>query len=253
MLARGRAEGKTSKSEGMKRIGSNTVLWLLTLLLLGCMDGFEPSLIETPRILALRAEPTDGEPDDEAFTLEALTHQVEALTWTACVVPWVPTEIGVECPALSFELPSDNGPLSASLRLSSYPIPDEYETFLTALYVLAESPTTDVPPAVLRVDLGSPPNNPPLVGVSLDGQSPTDWENNDEDTVEVAPIWGDDSSGEGTTTSFFTSRGAFSPWRVLDGGPSSLSLEDGEGSTILYVITRYLGEGTSWVRLELGP
>jgi len=238
----------------MKSIGSKARLSLLPLLFLqGCMDGFEPSLVETPRILALRAAPIPGEPDGEAFSLEALTHQVEALNWTACVVPWAPTESGVECPALSFELPTGDGPLSASLTLSAYPIPEEYETFLTALYVLAESPTADVPPAVLRVDLGSPPNNPPLMGLSLDGQSPGDWASEDKETVEVTPIWGDDSNGEGTTTSFFTSRGAFSPWRVLDGGPSSLRLDTGDEPTTVYVITRYLGEGTSWSRLELEP
>ena len=79
----------------MKRILKG-VLYLgsLWLLLPGCMDDFEPSLIEEPRILALRAEViTDGD-DAEAYRLEALRREAEA-DWVAPVAKHDAPQLGL--------------------------------------------------------------------------------------------------------------------------------------------------------------
>jgi hypothetical protein len=252
--ARGEMKNGTERNMNMRTNGSWALLSLLPVMLLqGCMDGFEPSLLESPRVLALRASPVTDDATGQSYRLQALAHGVDDLEWTACLSPWIPTETGVECPSITLDLSRGDAPLSASLELSTYPIPDPYRELLTTVYVLAEPKDPDVPPAVLTVDLISGPSNPPLDGITLDGANAANWSPGDDGTVEVTPVWSGELGGAGTTTSFYTTRGAFNPWRVLDGGPSVLTLEDGDGPTILYVVTRYLGEGTSWIRLEVNP
>ena len=240
----------------MKRILKG-VLYLgsLWLLLPGCMDDFEPSLIEEPRILALRAEViTDGD-DAEAYRLEALAHDVSDLQWRVCTSPWVPTESGVECTSQAYPLPSTDDPSVLEFNLADYPIPEEYRAYITSLYFLAESGQGDVPPAVLALDINEGPNNPPLEGVSVNGDTAEAWaaDGTEAQSIEIQPTWGDDDATEEVTTAFFTTSGAFEPWRVVGSGPSTLALEELEEPVTIYVISRFLGEGTSWRRLELQP
>lgn len=212
-----------------------------------CTEGFEPSLLEEPKILALRAIKVEGGGD--AYTLEALTKGVDSLAYTVCGTPWLPTENGLECPHQTVPVPAGDTPLSGNLNLDGIPIPEG----LSVLYIRADAQDPSVLPAILNLNLTDGPRNPPLEGLLLDGSSPADWKINAEKTVEVQPVWAEGEDGTETTTAFFTTAGAFSPWRTRDGAASTLTLEAFDEPLTIYVISRYLGEGTTWVELEVTP
>lgn len=225
------------------------LLGALMILSAGCSMDFEPSLVEEGTILALRA--TQDEANDQQFELEALTVGVDALTWTACGAPWVGTENGLECVTPTWTLTPSESEQKATLDLGAVPIPDEYKDLLESVYVLVDGDGDEVVPAVLAVSLTAAPNNPELVGVLLDGVAPDEWAGTNETEIEVAPVWSSDEASEGTTTSFYTTAGAMDPWRITEDGSTTLTLEGEETNLTLYVISRFLGEGATWTKVEV--
>jgi len=231
--------------------------WVLPLMALGmlqaCDKEYEPSLLDDPQILALRATAEEGNELGGPYTVHALTHNIDSLTWKACGAPWLPTADGVECPTPVWELPQGDTPLSARMNLDDTPIPDDIKSAIEVLYVRADAPSAEVVPAVLRVYFKTAINNPPMNGLTLDGVAPGDWAINADKTVEVAPQWSDGFDGKDTVTTYFTSSGAFDPWRTLDGKDSTLSLDSFDAAVQVYVITRLEDKGTTWSQVELAP
>jgi hypothetical protein len=215
----------------------------------GCSMDFEPSLVEEGTILALRAT-QEVEPDGP-IEVEALTVGVDDLSWTVCGAPWTGTQDGLECMTPSWPLEPNNAGTGATLDLDTTPIPAEYKDLLESLWVQAAGDDEAVVPAVLTVSLTQAPNNPGLVGVLLDGVAPEDWASSGEVEIEVTPVWADETASEGATTSFYTTAGAFDPWRVSEAGTTLLTLEGTETTLTLYVIARFLGEGATWTQVEV--
>ena len=225
------------------------LLGALLTLSAGCTMDFEPSLVEEGTILALRAT-QEVEPDGP-IQIEALTVGVESLSWSVCGAPWTGTQTGLECITPSWNLAADEATSSATLDLDQSPIPAEYKDLLESLWVRAEGDSDDVVPAVLTVSLTQAPNNPELVGVLLDGVAPGDWTGSNGVEIEVTPVWTGDAASEGATTSFYTTAGAFDPWRITDSGTTVLTLEGTETTLTVYVIARFLGEGATWTQVEV--
>ena len=216
----------------------------------GCNDGFEPSRLEKPAILALRATQDPEAESGRKYLLEALTHEVDTLTWTVCPAPWIPTEEGVICPVPDFAqtLPASDDTKSAEFDLTGIPIDDG-----TPIYIRADADDESVVPAVMSVVLGATPRNPDIDGFSINGQPLSDWSPATDSIIEVALKWKDASDAEGATTAFFTTAGKFKPWRVVGNGSTELDFHGAPGSVKVYAITRYLGEGTSWASFEVVP
>jgi hypothetical protein len=216
----------------------------------GCNDGFEPSLLEKPSILALRATQDPDVESGRIYHLEALTHDVSSVEWTVCPAPWIPTVDGVICPVpdFTFSLPPGGEAFTATLDLTGVPVADG-----TPLYIRADADDDSVVPAIMSVVLGTTPRNPSLSGLLIDGVSSDTWTRAEEGSVELSLEWTHADEAEGATTAFFTTGGKFKPWRTTDGGSSVLDFQGVEDSITVYAISRYLGEGTSWVTVEVTP
>jgi hypothetical protein len=216
----------------------------------GCNDGFEPSLLERPSILALRATQDPAAESGRLYHLEALTHEVASIEWTVCPAPWIPTVDGVICPVPDFavSLPPGEEAFTATLDLTGIPLDDG-----TPLYIRADADDESVVPAIMSIVLGGTPRNPALNGLLMDGVSSDTWVRTDEGSVELSLEWGDADAAEGATTAFFTTGGKFKPWRTTDGGASVLDFQGVEDTITVYAISRYLGEGTSWFKVEVSP
>jgi len=234
----------------MNRMTITAPLWLVLLALgAGCTMDFEPSLVEPGTILALRATQEDA--PDGPLQIEALTVGVDEVSWSVCGAPWTGSETGLECMTPSWSLETNQESLSATIDLAESPIPPEYEEFIESLWIRVDGADEEVVPAVLTVSLTQPPNNPELIGVLLDGVDPIDWAGPSGEEIEVTPVWATDSASEGATTSFYTTAGAFDPWRVTDDGTTMLLLEGTETTVTLYVIARFLGQGATWTTVEV--
>jgi hypothetical protein len=234
----------------MNHMSVTAPLWgLLLALSAGCSMDFEPSLVEQGTILALRAT-QEVEPDGP-IEVEALTVGVESLSWSVCGAPWTGSEDGLECMTPSWNLEADSTGTGTTLDVGASPIPAEYKELLESLWVRADGDDEAVVPAVLAVSLTQAPNNPELIGVLLDGVAPEDWTGASGAEIEVTPVWADDTASEGATTSFYTTAGAFDPWRITDSGTTVLTLEGTETTLTLYVIARFLGEGATWTQVEV--
>ncbi len=219
---------------------------------------FEPSLLEKPTILALRATQDSVGESDKKYILEAVSHEVSTLKWTMCPAPWIPAEEGVICPVPLPEqfatLPADEDTMKATLDINALnalsPVPIEDGT---PIYIRADADDASVVPAVMSVVVGATPRNPKIDGWLLDGVEPAEWSKTTEGSVEVSLQWANEADAEGATTAFFTTAGKFKPWRIVGNGSSKLDFQGVEGPIQIFAITRYLGEGTSWVTLEVVP
>ena len=212
---------------------------------------YEPSLVEDSRILAMRASYAGEENTD--LIIDTLAYGVENLILTICAAPWLPTEDGIECLTPTWDLPTDEN-LSATIDTSAVLIPPELLAYTQSLYIKASSDNPVVVPTILEVSLIAPPDNPNLIGVELDGQSVDEWTGPQGESVEVTPKWENTGDETGTSISFYTTSGRFSPWRVQDGGPSSWTPDQGSTEpALIYVIARKLGSGTTWKVMETTP
>ena len=93
------AAGKAAAAEGTGCVGAGgsgvaTAAVALTLVIGGCDDDMSsPSTLERPQILAVQLSPRALTPGVD-HELRALGHALDdtALSWEACVLPWIPEE-----------------------------------------------------------------------------------------------------------------------------------------------------------------
>ncbi len=115
-------------------------LWLALVLTLAACEMPPADVLDGPRILAIRTEPTGFVPG-EPVTVAALTWAIEGdVTWSACPVAWAPAD-PVRCPA------GPALPLGTGNPLTFTPPP---ETPGTGWWLLAEG--GDAIPAGRRLD-----------------------------------------------------------------------------------------------------
>ena len=212
---------------------------------------YEPSLVDDSRILAVRSQIDDE--DNQRVDIETLAVGLETVTMTVCAAPWLPTEEGIECLTPMWDLLTDET-LTATLDMSEVILPPELLAFTQSVYVKVATENTDVVPAILEICLTTPPDNPNLTGVLLNGVAPSEWTASETESIEVETMWENPGDETDTSISFYTSSGSFSPWRINDGGSSTWTpnSEDSDPQTI-FVIARKLGLGATWTTVELNP
>jgi len=216
------------------------------------MEGLSPSQLTEPRVLAIRVTTTTtaGSSTASAYLIDALTHEVDDLKYSVCVTPWLPTETGVDCSSLAYPLPPGPTGNSTLLDLGAFRIPDEYRDQIKELYVRADDENETITPAIFRLDLQTAPQNPALKAIKIGQESPENWVPSIGDH-EISLEYKEGFDTSGIITSFFTTTGSFGPWRSFDGAPSNLTLDAVDGPINLYVISRVLGKGSSWIQVEI--
>ena len=216
-----------------------------------CMEGAGPSLLTSPKILAMRVQTssTSTSSTSSAYLIDAVGHDIGEITYKICVSPWIPDEQGVNCSSLEFPLPPGPVPDSTFIDLDAYSIPDDYRARLETLYIRADDTSGNVVPAIFELELNGQIDNPELESISINNEPAENWSPSvGEHTVSLNFRDGYDPTG--TITSFFTTEGSFSPWRSFDGLSSKLTIETQPAELKIFVITRRPGEGVSWVTKE---
>ena len=250
-----------------------------------CDDDMEsPSTLSDPQILAVQLTPRTLSPG-EPQTLTALGHDLEdaALEWSACLLPWVPAEDGVYCAAegideipapwnAAFTLGTGNPLTDLDLiEITSMPIvqspcdADEDCLFGTCVesacvYALwlrvTDSREDGALTTTLQITTGDAVPHPTITALETDiadealpGTIAAGAE------LVVTPRFDDPYGEGGQVVSYFTTGGAFAPWRTRaeDGvaAPSTLTAPAEAGEITLTVIIRDPGGGVGWVHHTL--
>lgn len=197
-----------------------------------CDDmGPEPSLLDEPRVLAIR-----GEANGTDIRVEALTWQTPALTWTGCTSPWLPDKTPL-CPSQTVDhgagnpviitptsdtdrlyLRLDGGAVTAVTTLSTDPLPEHPDT------------------PVVEAD-GAPLSSTVAAGAQLSVRTLV--------TIAGQPIT------EESVTTWFVSAGRVEPWRSLGSATSTFEVPSEPGPVTLIAVVRTESGGVAWVQSEL--
>ena len=254
-----------------------TLIWALCAG--ACDDDMEsPSTLDGAQILALQMSPrylTPGAP----HTLTALGHDLDdaALEWSLCLLPWIPTEAGVICAAETVAGIPD--PFNTAISLGTgNPLSDEDIIERSGLPISTDACTSDdecvygscvdgacfytlwlraidtrpegALMATLQVTTGEATPHPSITALETEGAPlPESLAVNEELLITATA---DDPNGQGgQVISFFTSGGAFDPWRARvreDGktAPTTFTAPEEAGEVTFTVIVRDPGGGVSW-------
>lgn len=210
----------------------------LLLAVAACDDmGAEPSMLDAPRFLAIRATPGALAPGGE-LTLEALGWQVDAVTWAACATAWAPTD-PPSCPTGELALGTGN-PLTVAAPAD-----------LDPLWVRATAAAPEgVLPIVRALGSDARADNPEVLALDDgDGPLPAAVATGAEQTVRArlsAPV-GDDER----VVSYYTSAGSFTPFRLYGEGPTTLTAPDAAAEATIIAVVRDAVGGTGWLTTTL--
>lgn len=227
-----------------KLAGSMVAAAALALTACGDMP-VEPSLLEGPRILAIKATPRTLMPGGE-HQLELLAHDVpaDALSWRACPAPWVPEGADLVCPTSASTTGLDLGS-GTTLTMAA---PEDVDAWW--LLVDAGELTT---PAVLELSTGEAADHPSIDGieaVGADGLSvPAGG------TLDLRAVMSNRLGRGKLLTSFFTQAGLFEPWRTFDGAPTTFEAPEEPGAVEILVVIRDESAGVDWraATIEVTP
>ena len=206
--------------------------------LAGCDDmATEPSMLDAPRFLAVRATPPALAPAADV-TLEALTWEIDTVRWDACPTPWAPTS-PLSCAAGAV-------PLGVGNPITFTP-PDG----LAQLWIKAEADgAPDVLPMIATLATDGPAANPTILGVApAEGALPAAVAPGA--TLPLRALLGPatpvpDGADPRRVVSFYTSAGAFDPYRTFDDGETALLAPDAPTTAELRVVVRDAAGGTGW-------
>jgi hypothetical protein len=245
-----------------------------------CGDDMEsPSTLVDPQLLAIQMTPRNLSPG-EPHQLVALGHDLDAaaLDWSVCVLPWLPEEAGVRCAAEDIaELPA---PYNAAIELGSgnpltgidtLPIletPCEgnddclfgtcADGSCAANLWLRVTDTRDkgALTTTLQVTSGAAAAHPTISRLETDaaGEALPDTLAASAELV-VTPTFDDPNGAGGQVVSYFTTGGAFDPWRTRaedgEAAPSTLTAPEEAGEITLTIIVRDPGGGVGWLNHTL--
>ncbi|MFT7620908.1 MAG: hypothetical protein ACI9WU_000068 [Myxococcota bacterium] len=202
---------------------------LLAVVVSGCMDPpVEPSLLDGPRVLAVRAQIDD---DQQRLSLDALTWNATTHTWRTCPTPWLPAP-DPRCSSAEGESPGEGASIETELPSSSVWL---------RLDVSAAPGETGVP-AVIQID-----PTVELAPLQLDGITA-------EPTAGGFTLGPSGEAPPSGVVTWFTTRGRVVPWRTLGGATATLELgdEDLAEPVQVFAVLRDLG-AVVWATVELQP
>ena len=227
-----------------RRTSGLACLTLALLCLVGCDEMTDdPSLLEGPRILAVKMEPRILTPGVE-HTLTALTHDLGAVTWNACITPFIP-DADLTCP-----VPIPNDPLQAVEPTLSLPLFIPEGIPVTDLWLKLSSSDTAVLPGVFRIGQATGDENPSVTAVSdPDGNPITTLQVGS--STSITPTVLDPLETNRLTISYFTTHGSFASHRTLDGNPSVFEAPAEPATVEWTIIVRDGEEGVGWGRFQV--
>lgn len=199
----------------------------------GCADsGAQPSLLEGPRVLAIRADPV-ALPAEGPVVLEALAHATTEFTWRGCVLPWTAQTDPV---CLGGELALGTG----------NPVTIDPPASLSALHVRldARGPKGVAEPAILRLQAGAKGVNPTVELETASGVALPDGVAKGG-TVRLRPRVAGGALADGVNT-FFATTGEFSPWHTLGSDASTWTVPGLPGPATVTVVVRDGAGGVGW-------
>ncbi|TNF25456.1 MAG: hypothetical protein EP329_23065 [Deltaproteobacteria bacterium] len=209
----------------------------LALVATGCDDmGAEPSMLDEPRFLAVRATPgalTPGGP----LTLEALAWEVDGVTWTGCATAFAPTD-PPSCPTGALPIGEGN-PLTLTAPEGVDP-----------LWVRAEATAAaDVLPIVRAVRSGAPTDNPVISAIEgADGPLPASLAPGATLALRARL---DVTEPDAHIVSYYTSAGSFEPFRLYGEGVTTLTAPAAPGEATVIAVVRDPDGGTDWLSTTL--
>jgi len=227
----------------MSRTRLVPALLALATLAAACDDmATEPSMLDAPRLLALRATPPNLASGGEVV-LEALTWDIADVRWEACATAWAPTS-PLSCPTGALALGAGN-PLTVALPEGA-----------TALWIKAEAvEAPEVLPAIVALSSDGPTENPTLAGlVDADGAPLGAVAPGAEVALHAvlgAPTAVPDGADPRRVVSYFTSAGAFDPFRAFDEGLTTFLAPDAPATAEVRVVVRDAAGGTGWYATTL--
>ncbi len=216
-------------------------LVLAGVLLAGCDDGpAEPSLLDAPRVLAIRGEPA-ALVEGEDITIEAIGFELGAIEWDACPAPFVPG-FPATCPIAPIPVGSGN-PVTVQVPagVSEVWVRATVEGALTTIRRFgSEGPATNPEIAALVDDDGAP-----LPTLAPGAEQPV--------RADLVGEAGD----ERRVVTFYSTLGGFDPFRRFEEESSLLLIpEDAEpGEVTLIAIVRDAdgGVGALQTVVEVAP
>ncbi len=266
------------------RVGLRHALLGLALLLGACDDETEsPSTLARPQILAVQVTPRVLTPGAN-HEARVLGHDLDdaALQWQACLIPWLPATSDAPCADIT-DLPEDLTAMLAALDLLEDL--ESLQTPRTGNPVTFDAPDFQVPScttdkdcgeyipcvagtcqlgvsirvedtredgalrAILQLTTGDDADHPEVTALHTDVPDtplPTTVEAGDK--LVVTPEITDPFGEGGQVVSYFTTDGAFDPWRTREGAPSKWTAPDEAGEVTLTVIVRDPGGGVGWAQ-----
>lgn len=257
---------------------------MLTLSLGACDDDKEsPSTLEYPQILAVQVTPRVLTPG-ASHEARVLGHDLDdaALQWQACLIPWMPATSDAPCTDVA-EVSEDLTAMLQALDLLedledlqaprtgnpvTFDAPDfpaqsceddadcgQYVPCVDGACQLGlslrveDSREEGALRTMLRLVTGEDTAHPEVTGLYTEMASsalPSTVEAGSE--LVVTPELTDPYGEGGLVVSYFTSGGAFDPWRTRDGAPSTWTAPDEAGEVTLTVIVRDPGGGVGWAQ-----
>jgi len=185
-------------------------------------------------------------------TLEALTFNVEQLSWRACPFPWIPPnpDLGFEELSCAFgETPvGDGNPVT-------FDVPAGVDELYFAIDGTSSGPAsvpllttifrfrTDTPEAAAE-----PFTVTTVTETEPDGVEPTTVEAGA--TLDMATVLGD-SHDENAVINWYTTGGLFEPFRTLGTTPSEFTAPDKPGEVMIMVVLRNRDGAAAWYTTTL--
>lgn len=195
-------------------------------------SGARPSLLQGPRVLAIRADPV-ALPAQGPVVLEALTHAATEFKWRGCVLPWSAATDPV-CPGGELALGTGN------------PVTIDPPANLSVLHVRLDSrgPAGVAEPAILRLQAGAKGVNPVVelelaTGLALPAGVVK------AGSVRLRSRVAGGVLADGVNT-FFATAGEFSPWHTLRADVSTWAVPGLPGAATLTVVVRDGAGGVGW-------
>lgn len=209
-----------------------------------CSDmGPDPSLLDGPRVLAIRASPRVIPDAGGLVTLEVLAYSATTASWQGCETPWQPADEGATLVCRSGPLLLGTGnPLTVTLPAS-----------IDTLYVRVDA--GEALPAVLRLTAGEDDRpNPEVTAIRKadDGELPAALVAEEQLTLKAVAT---NPAGGDLVTTFYTTGGGVDPWRAVAPDGATLTAPTDPGAFDVIAVVRDTAGGVGWRRetLQVSP
>jgi len=203
-----------------------------------CDDmGAEPSMLDAPRFLAVRATPGALTPG-ESLTVEALGWQIDGVSWTGCATAFAPTD-PPSCPA---------GPIALG---EGNPLTFVAPADVDPLWVRADATSpTGVLPIIRAFASDAPADNPEVTAIeAADGPLPASIAPATEQSVRARLTLVDAETEP--IVSYYTSTGSFEPFRLYGEGETTLTAGAAATEATIIAVVRDDAGGTGWLSTTL--